>query len=383
VLGTDEVVLADRRADVEGVLGNVSAEHAVGPIDVVVVAVVDGHGKLGVGNQDGLSSACAEDGLRDRDERHDLSSLPLEYVLGVEGAPAARRSYPGGGQRVGKLIERGRPPRDQLIEPDHRRDRERPCCGGGPVADRCGTLGLVEQRAQRRDRARGPFELLFHAHEVSSDQGLTRPQISRIQHPLYALDRHLEIAQPADDLRCPDLIGAVVAGVSSPRIEIPWRGRRTADRGSSRKLPTVAPGRASPTSTGRGRWRRQSAAAGTRDCWQRRQAGGVNGLEQACGPDEQRKGEALASGATRWNTALCGGQPREPTEPDSSATSSLRKQSRSTLDALPRTAGIARLSPSPATDPLCADTREESVRFDHADLTRASCAWPPITCAVM
>jgi hypothetical protein len=43
-------------------------------------------------------------------------------------------------------------------------------------------------------------------HAISV-QGFTQPEISRIQHTLVALDRHLEIAQSADDLGRCDLIG--------------------------------------------------------------------------------------------------------------------------------------------------------------------------------
>ena len=83
VLRTDEVVvLADRRANPQGVLGDVSAERTVGPIDVVVVTAVDGHRELGVGDKHGLRAASGANRVGDRDEHDDLPSLPFEHARG-------------------------------------------------------------------------------------------------------------------------------------------------------------------------------------------------------------------------------------------------------------------------------------------------------------
>jgi hypothetical protein len=79
---TDEVVLADRGANLEGVLGDVSAERTVGPIDVVVVTAVDGHRKPGVGDKHGLRAASGGNRVGDRGEHDDLPSLPFERARG-------------------------------------------------------------------------------------------------------------------------------------------------------------------------------------------------------------------------------------------------------------------------------------------------------------
>jgi hypothetical protein len=65
------------------VLGDVSAERTVGPIDVVVVTAVDGHRKPGVGDKHGLRAASGGNRVGDRDEHDDLPSLPFERARGA------------------------------------------------------------------------------------------------------------------------------------------------------------------------------------------------------------------------------------------------------------------------------------------------------------
>jgi hypothetical protein len=83
------------------------------------------------------------------------------------------------------------------------------------VLDRRRAARWLQQVAQRLDRGPGLGQLGFEPVQVRRDQVVAGRRVRRGQHRLDVRDRHLQVAQPADDLGGRNLPGGVVpvAGV--------------------------------------------------------------------------------------------------------------------------------------------------------------------------
>jgi hypothetical protein len=90
------------------------------------------------------------------------------------------------------------------------------------VADRCDGGRAGEQAAQRRHRGLRAGQVLLETRQVRGDELVARAQVSRLQHGVNLVERHVQIPETADDLGCRDLAGRVPA-VSGVRVDV---GRR-------------------------------------------------------------------------------------------------------------------------------------------------------------
>ena len=77
---------------------------------------------------------------------------------------------------------------------------------------------MFEQRAQRRDRRLRLLELALHAAQVRGDRRVASADVGRVDDRADVLQRHPELAQPADHLRDRHLCDRVVP-VAAARID--------------------------------------------------------------------------------------------------------------------------------------------------------------------
>ena len=85
--------------------------------------------------------------------------------------------------------------------------------------------GMLEQFAQGRDGVLGAAELLLKPAQVAGDQLAAGGEVRGAQDAADVFEWHVEITEPADDLRGGDL-REVVATVARERID--FRGRKQA-----------------------------------------------------------------------------------------------------------------------------------------------------------
>ena len=131
---------------------------------------------------------------------------------------------PGGGQRG--ALERGVQlgvgdvePLGGGVERDGGADGERGGGGQRAVVDRTRRARRGEERLQRRHRVLGALELVLHRLEVVDDGPVAGREVGRLEHRAHLLERHVEVAEPADGLGGGDLVGAVVP-VAARRVDL-------------------------------------------------------------------------------------------------------------------------------------------------------------------
>ena len=82
-----------------------------------------------------------------------------------------------------------------------------------------GLRPVLEHAPQRRHRGLCLLELPLHAPQVRGDDRVARGHVRRLQHGPDLLQRHAQVAQPADDLRGRDLTRPVQP-VTSRRVDV-------------------------------------------------------------------------------------------------------------------------------------------------------------------
>ena len=80
-----------------------------------------------------------------------------------------------------------------------------------PVLDRQGRPVPVEQRLQRCNGRLGALNRLLHALQMCQDRLIADGDVGRVQDGADLLEWHVEVAEPADDLRDRNLAGRVTA----------------------------------------------------------------------------------------------------------------------------------------------------------------------------
>jgi hypothetical protein len=127
-----------------------------------------------------------------------------------------------------QLPERAVVPRPQILDLDRVRDRRGNARRHAYVLDlgRAKRCVRVEQVAQRRRRLLSALERGLEPVEVVGDHRVAGGDVKRREHGLDVLQRHIELAEAADDLRHGELIGAVTPVA---RIWIDVGGLQNAD----------------------------------------------------------------------------------------------------------------------------------------------------------
>ncbi len=208
VAGADHIGLVDRAVDGQRVLDHPGAEPPVGDVDVVVRPGMHRDGEVDRRQLDRLDPAGPAR-LADRAEHRQHPGALGEQLVGVAAAGWAGAF----GRRVRgvQVGHRGRVPREDVREGDPAGDG-----GDGPRRHRA-QLDLdlsgvgSEQLAQRGDRGPGAVELLLQAPEVARDQLGAPLRIVGGEDRLDLGQRHVQLAEPVDDLRGRDLLARVVA----------------------------------------------------------------------------------------------------------------------------------------------------------------------------
>ena len=121
VVRADEVVLADRAVDLQGVVGHVGGQRAVGAVRVGIGAGVDDDGQLGGRDDERGDPAQAPDFGRGGDEDRRFPPLVGEQLVGVDARRRASGGDALGGQGGVQLSERPLVPGKQILDIDDRR----------------------------------------------------------------------------------------------------------------------------------------------------------------------------------------------------------------------------------------------------------------------
>ena len=137
--------------------------------------------------------------------------MGLEELAAVErgvrtGAPARLR-IDGSVELRERLVQ----PRLRIVPIDDAADGNRVDGRDRPVLDRQGRSVPVEQRLQRRNGRLGLRKRLLHALQMHQHRLITHGDVRHVQDAADLLEWHVEVAEPADDLRDRNLAGRVTA----------------------------------------------------------------------------------------------------------------------------------------------------------------------------
>ena len=204
-------MLPDGPVGREHAFGDERSERAVGLIEIAERAAVHQDRQVGRGDLDLLDAAGGRDLAPDRDECRHLTDVGLEELAAVErgvrsGSPARSR-IDGSVELRERLVQ----PRLRIVPVDDGTDGNRADGRDRPVLDRQGRPVPVEQRLQRSNGRLGALERLLHALQMRHDRLIADGDVGRVQDDADLLEWHVEVAEPADDLRDRNLAGRVTA----------------------------------------------------------------------------------------------------------------------------------------------------------------------------
>ena len=212
--------------DLEGVAAHVRGQRAVGAVHVGVRAGVRDDGEFGGRDGERGDPPQVPNLRRGGHEDGRFAAFLGEQRGGVDAPGGSRRGDAARVQGGVQLPQRPQEPRQQVADVDGFADSRGHRRVDPPVADRRGGGRVGEQVPQRCHRLLCPGQALLELRQVVGDEPVAGCQVRGAQYRLDLLDRHLEVAEPADDLRHRYLVRGVapVSGVRGRLEPVPAAG---------------------------------------------------------------------------------------------------------------------------------------------------------------